>query len=513
MLSKEDKVIYLDKFIDILSELPGLKKPSFEVVEKYKHHYLLAPKLLYRYVKINNHTYDSIKNNYVYLSPIEALDDDFEGFVSKDEIAIDNALELLNTDKYYSYFVEKTLRNKNMYDIYSNLIFDRKKEKDKYDQYFKAKYIYEDHSGSVDDIINLSTMFDAYSNTDEIRKIIQVYANGCIKTSKVTGVCCFTENKKSQVMWNMYADNCKGCMIEYDISILDFLNIIDLTPVIYNSNRETDPFKLAIDAYLECLCDGSNIDKAINKKSYYQLLIKDEEWSFQNEWRIIGQSKRKSFSPAIKAIYLGKNIDIKNEKKLIKTAKEKKFVLYKQEFGITNKEMVYKPIYSTFDFFSENVEISSRIQDKKHLMHSFMFDDYENYLYSKKYSGFIKNEDNDIKVFVKDIKNNVTYSILEKFNNQIVGYYDVKYYDYLPTKDELLLIVNDFKYKEQLLKSDGKCDLKQRKIVIFADDYILNEITEYDFVDFDFSMILIEKYSFEVRYESKTNNIKNNEST
>lgn len=503
VLSKDEKIIYLDKFIDILSEMPGLDTSNFDVVQKYINHYLLAPKSLYRYVKLNNYTFDSIENNYVYLSPIDNLDDDFEGFIANDKIAMDNVLELLNTDKYYSYFVEKALRNKNMYDIYSNLIFDRKKEKGKYDYYFKAKYIYEEHSGCVDDITGLSAMFDAYSNTDEIRKAIQVYADNYIKASKITGVCCFTENSKSQVMWNMYADNCNGCMIEYDFSTLDVYNIVDLTPVIYSSYREIDPFKLAIDAYLECLQDGSNIDRAINKKTYYQILTKDEEWSFQNEWRIVGISKRKSISPAIKAIYLGKNVSKKNENKLIKLASKNKFVLYKQEFGVTSKEMVYKPIYSTFENFNENIEMSLRIKDQNSLMHRFMFNNYENYIYSKKYYNFIKSENNEIDVFSKDKKNSITYSLLEKTDNLITGYYDVKYYDYLPTKDEILLIIKDYEYKTKCLKNDRKCNLENKQIIIFADDYILKEISKYSLDDYDFVMVLIDKETFCRRYETK----------
>lgn len=510
-MDNESRKIYIRTFIDVLSEtrkLIGLPPKEAvmkqrELVNKYKYHYIQVPDKLYRYARLNKYTFDSISNKYLYLSPATSMDDNYECFVSNEKHAIDNAVELLNSEYYYSYFVKKLLENKDIFDTYSFLIFDRKRKHDKYDAYYKAKYIFEDHHSTFDDLSRLLCLVSEYDNSDEIRKQINNYIKHYVNTVNTTGFACLTENKYSQVMWNMYADNYKGCMIEYDFSVVDELNIIDITPVLYKDDREIDPLIMAIDSFLDSYELGIDPFDSISYRTYLQSLTKDTEWSFEHEWRIIGNVSIKSAAPLIRAIYLGNKVSKCDERKIIKLAKKCRFLVYKQKFSESVNKINYELLYETKYFLIEKQEIIDR--PRVNGITSLCFNEYESYICSIKTCNYLYENPGSTKfVTIFETINGMTYSILEKdkITNKITKFYDIKYYDVYPSEQEIKAIVLDSKYKyDSLENKDINCSYKT---LIFADDSILNSIcrmTIYNSLGFNQCIKLVNYKLFEERYE------------
>ena len=86
----------------------------------------------------------------------------------------------------------------------------------------------------------------------------------------------------------------------------------------------------------------NQIDKRI--KFVYIFLTKYKEWSFQKEWRILGEKDTKFPATPIKAIYLGKHCAKTNEKLILRLAKKYNFAVYKQFDNLKNLSIEFKLI-------------------------------------------------------------------------------------------------------------------------------------------------------------------------
>lgn len=165
---------------------------------------------------------------------------------------------------------------------------------------------------------------------------------------KRTYLSCYSATSDSSIMWNYYASAYEGFCIEYDFELINkrlteyiekFIKIgevIAITPVIYNKSPVIDGF---IDAN--------------------QVTIKNSEWKFEDEWRIVylpnqaTNEKSKKYIPLVfndikpKTIYIGhkvqKNSRLYNE--LYSYCIENEISLKKKEirdgnFGFINKDIL-----------------------------------------------------------------------------------------------------------------------------------------------------------------------------
>lgn len=130
-------------------------------------------------------------------------------------------------------------------------------------------------------------------------------------------ICCLCTDYKNKLMWSHYADSHKGICIEYDFSEYH-ANKNQPMPVYYSKTRPKFPWHAAIESSLETQSEAIvHFMKA--------LLTKDKTWSYENEWRLIMQSKAgvdKIPAPPIKCIYLGALCSPNNTDKIIKAAKK-----------------------------------------------------------------------------------------------------------------------------------------------------------------------------------------------
>lgn len=76
-MNREEVEKYIQEAVTI--KLDGIKESSYtNWILKYKKHFELFPKKLYKYVFLNNYYIDAINNDYIYLCPAKKLDDQFE---------------------------------------------------------------------------------------------------------------------------------------------------------------------------------------------------------------------------------------------------------------------------------------------------------------------------------------------------------------------------------------------------------------------------------------------------
>lgn len=138
-------------------------------------------------------------------------------------------------------------------------------------------------------------------------------------------------------MWSLYSNCYEGYCIEYkNINKLDFLQ--NFKPVIYTRTLNNDNIKSQIKYYIEIIKNLIN-DKADIRVGIQDeiLCIKDSNWSFQDERRILGKANTR-YKLEINAIYLGFKINKTNEKRMKEYARQKGFSLYKMlDPAITNK--------------------------------------------------------------------------------------------------------------------------------------------------------------------------------
>ncbi len=346
-MNKKEIINYVDEAVKLklsLQNQKGLLHPS-----NYEKHLSSFPTKLYKYRSFDKYTKDTITNNYIFLCPANKLDDQFECEVNFDEALIskngkikksftNEIIDLIGefpssySKKELKKYINSCLNNKNNIDINKAI----KNNNQTYSENEKKDIL---NSFSI-----LSTNIWKEPNTQNLLKeLITDTLN--IKNSK--GIGSLSEIKNSQIMWEMYSNNYKGYCIEYDTS--SNLNMkINTFPVIYGNKKDTDILIIIIGMIIEELVNqlskGSinQIDKSI--KYVYIFLTKYKEWSFQKEWRILGEKDTKFPAPPIKAIYLGKHCSKTNEKLILRLAKKYNFAVYKQFDNLKNLSIEFKLI-------------------------------------------------------------------------------------------------------------------------------------------------------------------------
>lgn len=142
-----------------------------------------------------------------------------------------------------------------------------------------------------------------------------IYALECqVKTSLESRlkICCLTTDYTNKLMWSHYADSHKGICVEYDFSD-SAVNKSQPLPVYYSHERPQYAWKLSQESKSKgsvCLMKA--------------LLTKEEEWSYENEWRMFISAETEPDNvpaPPIKCIYIGASCTKENTEKIVDTAK------------------------------------------------------------------------------------------------------------------------------------------------------------------------------------------------
>lgn len=187
-------------------------------------------------------------------------------------------------------------------------------------------------------VINKETFFNEYAaeHKESIkylsdgfleRKMLWIYNSlypGYESFLKDLQVCCFSSIKDSILMWSHYAKDHSGFCIEYDLD-----NLLDQSfpakPVIYS--KEMPLLSKELDNFME------------------GLYCKSEEWSYENEWRIVFTKEDVEFvkiNP--KAIYLGCKISDELKEILISICKTKEIECYQAKKSFFEYKLYFEKV-------------------------------------------------------------------------------------------------------------------------------------------------------------------------
>lgn len=291
---------------------------------------LTTPEFLYKYRRFDEYAFDMLERNYIYLCQAKILDDSTEcdAFLDVDKYydpnhdalrkeCIPKLLEVLKSSapKENHVQIENILRSCENEDgtIRPSLLLERS---------FELQDMMNE-GVNIAPIINFLRNFPDKLEEPQIKARIEIAINILQNAKERIGICSLSLDKNSPKMWKEYASadgKCDGYCIEYDFTDYAYKDI--LYPVIYVSEgqRNTDILKsliaLFVNDWIEKLSDGQIL--AYTNQCVDLLRTKDKEkWSYQNEWRIIGNANDQLPAPKIKTVYIGKDATEENIEKLI----------------------------------------------------------------------------------------------------------------------------------------------------------------------------------------------------
>lgn len=137
------------------------------------------------------------------------------------------------------------------------------------------------------------------------------------------GICSLAEFPNIQKMWERYADNHNGYCVEYDVS--NYGHNDNIFKVIYDNNRDINAVRAVVFPFVgSCIETASRNHYKTDKSNYFKLFLsKFEKWSYQNEWRIVGDHDSKIQCPRVSKVIIGKNAELSMKNKLIDICKSK----------------------------------------------------------------------------------------------------------------------------------------------------------------------------------------------
>ena len=282
--------------------------------DRMNHKEVEIPSYLYKYRPFDEYTFEMLDNNYVYLCPAERLDDPSEckiDFSSED-------LYDLQTNRLTARCV--------------NIILDYVRPHITDADFQKFKHMIEQKADS-DGLIHGPDLLEAYFRmqglipeemlvplinilnnlseklyTEDVKNGFHNVFSLAYNARRDMGICSLSELKENNEMWQKYANDAMGYCIEYKMS--GYENQSLLYPVVYQDDRETNIVTNILGTFIgQMIFAISGGQLSADKSQFMRLfLTKNSFWSYQKEWRLMGDANTKLTAPSINAIYLGKKV-------------------------------------------------------------------------------------------------------------------------------------------------------------------------------------------------------------
>ena len=278
-----------------------------------------GPKYLYKYRPFDEHTFDMLINNYIYLCPAMNLDDETECMTSVNisdlyeldannlkRICVEQIIQMIKP--YCSEEVYETLRQQ----IYGTVLRDGT---------VRRNYLLDIASEIQEavpnelaiEIINWLGSIPEKLDDPSIKPQIEALILKGLTGREKIGICSLSEDSNLDYMWKKYAADYSGYCIEYEIS--EYQHSRDLFPVIYEDERNTNIVMNLVANFIgQLIMSFSNKQIKADVSQYLRLfLTKYTEWEYQNEWRVIGDANGKPIAPKIRKITVGMNASVENK--------------------------------------------------------------------------------------------------------------------------------------------------------------------------------------------------------
>lgn len=288
-----------------------------------------CPTSLFKYRPFDEHTFDMLENNYIFLCPAENLDDPSECVTT---VNMENYYDVL-TDSLRRECIEQILKmikpytTQGNYETARNLIYKIMMPDFRMKNNFLLDYSPElqemcpgiDISPIINWLVNIPQLLDDSQLKPQIENLLLKGLNA----RKEMGICSLAESCDIEEMWTSYAENESGYCIEYDFSDYEFRSY--LYPVVYEDNKETNLVIQTVATFIgQMIFQLSNKQVNADRSQFLRLfLTKDTKWAYQKEWRIIDKAGDKLKAPKIKGIILGGKVPPDDKINIIKYCNEK----------------------------------------------------------------------------------------------------------------------------------------------------------------------------------------------
>lgn len=287
------------------------------------------PEFLYKYRPFDEHSFDMLENEYIYLCKARRLDDPSECKATYDlddyynietgcvkSRAIDLILDYLRPYSTTQHFeIMRRLVNSAATpggEISGSRLL------------MVAIDMQECVSGiNVAPFINYIRDIPERLDKPEIQELVKTLFHKAKSAHEEMGICSLSEHSNSPEMWEDYADGSSGYCIEYHTK--GYKRSGEIFPVSYTDRRNTDIVFAILAAMIGKLVQElSNGEMVTDKSQYFCLfLTKNTKWQHQKEWRIIGNAGEKAKAPPIKTIYVGRNAKPENAERIKKFCLER----------------------------------------------------------------------------------------------------------------------------------------------------------------------------------------------
>lgn len=344
-MTNEEKKEYLSL------KLAYQSTPFISEIAKKNYYLSKIPRILYKYRKFDEYTFDMIENEYVFLAPAGTLDDPFDCLTNIDLKGIYDAnssnlssemMEFI-VDTVFSHPHTGELDKPKMLNMIEDSIVDGKidngilkNELDKNNSLSnEQRHIF------LNTMVNFQNTIATITEDDNLKNLFMVL----MQSKEKVGVCSFTTKRDNKPMWSLYADTYKGYCIEYETSFTKDI-LPNLCPVIYTKEFDNSIIKMMVKFSLEAIIRfATNGQMKTDIGCFAELTCtKDSDWEYQDEWRLVGEAKSKAKPLKIKNIYLGFDVSRENEDKILDYASKFNFGVYKMNKPFGTKEITYKKL-------------------------------------------------------------------------------------------------------------------------------------------------------------------------
>ena len=303
--------------------------------DKMKGNTSTVPRTLFKYRPFDEHTYDMLENEYLYLCPAKKLDDPSECVVSFD---VQDYIDI-QTNQLTKYCVEQIMESirdhtgdvnfRRIQSIIASIMTPDGLVKRNW--LLDASFELQELAPNADivSLVNMLGNIPESINDKQVREQIEQLFIRAAKAREQFGVCSLTTEKNDSAMWKDYANDGTGYCVEYDLLNYKYLEL--LLPVVYNEQRENNVLmNIVCDFIGQMIIGMSNGQIDADRSRYLRMfLAKDLKWQYQKEWRLIGNAGQKIQAPSIKAVYLGKNVQAVNANKMEKFCNENQILMEK----------------------------------------------------------------------------------------------------------------------------------------------------------------------------------------
>ena len=309
-----------------------------------------TPTCLYKYRHFDEFAFEMVDKNYVYLAPVKGLDDPFDCLSDFTISDFYNEQTHKITPKALNFIINHVYPhgNKNLSTKELKALALQHINEQGIDYENLPKTVISNGAVTISQIDPLFIVLENFNNNFE-NIIENLVSEGFVKTAMSpgdkVGICSLSEKRDNKVMWSLYGKNYEGYCIEYEIPKRKEITP-NLFPVIYtkrNNNRFIEKaIEYAMGVFMRDITYGQQTG---NLGAYMELFCtKDTDWSYQAEWRLIANAGGKCKYLNIKAIYLGFKVDVSNQQKMERLAKEKGFALFKMNPPHDKRTITYTKI-------------------------------------------------------------------------------------------------------------------------------------------------------------------------